>query len=99
MIMYFSVLRGAFNDILIVCIFSFSFAVAGGALWEIYEFSFDWVTQTGNMQRACVDGTEITRYHCAENNQRGVNDTMKDIIVETSSAFFVNILIYLYLAK
>ncbi len=97
-ITYISHLRGIQNDIVIICIFSFSVAVAGGALWEIYEFSYDYITQSGNMQRACVDGTEITRYHCAETNQRGVNDTMGDIIVETAAAFFVNLFIFFHLA-
>lgn len=98
LIMYISFLRGVKNDIVIICLFSFSIAVAGWAIWEIYEYSYDYLTQTGNMQRACVDGTEITRYSCAETNLRGVNDTMSDIIVETSAALFVNIFIFLYLA-
>lgn len=81
-IQYLSVRRGITNDILIVCLFSFCFAVAGGAIWEIYEFGYD-VLADGNMQRTDVGN--------------GVTDTMSDIILETSAALVVNVYIYLYL--
>lgn len=82
LIQYLSEQRGIRNDILIICLFSFCFSVAFGAMWEIYEFTFD-VLFDGNMQRT--------------DQGNGVNDTMHDIIVESSSALFVNIFIYLYL--
>lgn len=81
-IQYLSIKRGVKNDILIVCLFSFCFAVAGGALWEIYEFTYDQITG-GNMQRV--------------NFGTGVTDTMHDIIVETIAAAVVNLYIYAYL--
>lgn len=81
-IQYLSEARGITNDILIVCLFSFCFSVAFGALWEIYEYTYD-VLMQGNMQRT--------------DQGRGVDDTMHDIIIETSAAFVVNIFIYFYL--
>ncbi len=82
-IQYISIRRGTDNDPLIICLFSFCFSVAFGAIWEIYEFSYDNITG-GNMQR-----TEIGR---------GVNDTMNDIILESSAALVLNIFIYFYVA-
>lgn len=81
-IQYISTRRGIENDALIICLFSFCFSVTFGVIWEIYEFSYDTITD-GNMQ-----STEIGR---------GVNDTMHDLILESSSAFILNIFIYLYI--
>jgi hypothetical protein len=81
-IQYISALHGIRNDIMIVCLFSFCFAVTGGALWEIYEYGFDTFTG-GNMQRV--------------NFGTGVTDTMHDIILETTAAFVINLYIYAYL--
>lgn len=74
--------RGIQNDILIICLFSFCFAVAVGAIWEIYEYAFDSLTG-GNMQRT--------------DQGSGVTDTMNDIILESSTALIVNIYIYAYI--
>ncbi|MBK1830687.1 hypothetical protein JIN77_08115 [Verrucomicrobiaceae bacterium R5-34] len=81
-IQYLSYKRGVENDVLIICMFSFCFSVTFGAIWEIYEYSYDILTG-GNMQR-----TEVGR---------GVDDTMHDIILESSSALVLNIFIYIYL--
>lgn len=81
LINWLSNVRGIENDILIICLFSFCFAVAVGAIWEIYEFAFD-TFAGGNMQRT-DQGT-------------GVTDTMNDIILESSTALIVNIYIYAY---
>ncbi|MBK1833175.1 hypothetical protein [Roseibacillus ishigakijimensis] len=83
-IQYVSVKRGTDNDVFIVCLFSFCFSVTFGAMWEIYEFTYDSLTG-GNMQR-----TE---------HGRGVNDTMHDLILESASALILNIFIYLYIAS
>ena len=83
-IQYISTKRNIENDILIICLFSFCFSVAFGALWEIYEFAYDQFF-SGNMQRT-DQGT-------------GVTDTMNDIILESSSAFLVNVFIYFYIAS
>lgn len=69
------------NDILVICLFSFCFSVAFGAIWEIYEFMYDtWLG--GNMQRT--------------DQGSGVSDTMNDIILESFAALAVNIYIYIY---
>jgi len=81
-IQYLSFKRGIKNEVLIVCIFSFCFSVTFGAMWEIYEYSYDSLTG-GNMQR-----TEVGR---------GVDDTMHDIILESGSALVLNVFIYFYL--
>ena len=83
-IQFISIRRGIENDAFIICLFSFCFSVTFGVIWEIYEFSYDSFTG-GNMQR--------TEYG------RGVNDTMHDLILESSSAFVLNIFIYLYIAS
>ncbi|BDS05646.1 hypothetical protein NT6N_06860 [Oceaniferula spumae] len=81
-IQYLSYKRGIENEVLIVCLFSFCFSVTFGAMWEIYEFTYDQITG-GNMQRVEVG--------------RGVDDTMHDIILESGSALVLNIFIYIYL--
>lgn len=70
------------NQIFIICLFSFCFSVTGGVIWEIYEFSYD-ILFNGNMQRTHIG--------------RGVNDTMYDLIIESTSALVVNVFIYYYL--
>ena len=62
-------------------LFAFSFAVALGAIWEIFEYGMDVFFNT-QMQEAA---------------KTGVNDTMQDIIVETCTAFFATFLGYLYI--
>ena len=81
-IQFLSEKRGIANDVLIICLFSFCFAVAFGAIWEIYEYLFD-LFFDGNMQRT--------------DQGNGVTDTMNDIILESGAAFVVNVFIYFYL--
>ena len=58
-----------------VGVFAFSFALAVGALWEIYEYSFDCILGM-NMQRfLSLDGEVLS-------GQEALYDTMKDIIVD-----------------
>ena len=62
-----------------VSLFAFSFALAIGALWEIYEFSFD--TLFGlNMQKYRLESGEPLT------GQRALSDTMKDIIIDAIAA-------------
>ncbi len=81
-IQYLSIKKNIENEILLICLFSFCFSVAFGAIWEIYEFSIDSILWF-NMQR-----TNIWSW---------VTDTMHDIILETWAALFTNISIYSYL--
>lgn len=62
-----------------VGLFAFSFALAVGALWEIYEYSFDHILGM-NMQRfLSADGVVLS-------GQEALYDTMKDIIVDCIAA-------------
>ena len=50
LIQHISYKRGISNDILVICLFSLCFSIAFGALWEVYEFTYDTLFD-GNMQR------------------------------------------------
>ena len=67
-----------------IAMFSFAFALAIGALWEIFEFIIDQSFGT-NMQTKA--------------NGCGLVDTMKDLIVDSLGALFSAIMGYLYLKK
>lgn len=64
-----------------VALFAFVFAVAIGALWEIFEFFMDTTLGT-NMQKAMLD------------DPSGLTDTMWDLIVDTLGALVCAILGY-----
>lgn len=70
-----------------VAMFAFCFALAAGAVWEIYEFLADSLIGT-NMQKFIVaDGTVLSG-HAA------LRDTMSDLIVDAISSFAVTIIGY-----
>ncbi|MFA6974323.1 MAG: hypothetical protein WC238_06380 [Parcubacteria group bacterium] len=73
----------------LVAIFSFSFALAIGALWEIVEFTIDRTLGT-NMQSGSFFWTNLNG---------GLLDTMKDLIDDSIGALFSGIMGYLYLKK
>lgn len=73
-----------------VAIFSFCFAVTLGALWEIYEFSFDGLLGL-NMQKFALEN------HVALVGREALKDTMKDIIVDCLGAFTVSLIGYISL--
>ncbi len=64
-------------------LFAFVFAVALGALWEIFEFSMDYIFGM-NMQKPMF------------NDPSGLTDTMWDLIVDTVGAAIISILGYGY---
>lgn len=65
-----------------VSLFAFSFALAIGAAWEIYEFSFDSLLGL-NMQKAYLEnGTALV-------GGSALADTMKDLIIDALSALAV----------
>lgn len=75
----------------LIAIFSFCFALALGALWEIFEFGVD--TFFGaNMQKARGLGLES---NC--NTRLGVVDTMWDLILDAIGALIASITGYYYL--
>ena len=67
-----------------VALFAFCFAVTIGAVWEIYEFTFDGVLGL-NMQKFITAGGEVLSGHAA------LADTMKDIIVDCLGALAASV--------
>lgn len=68
----------------LVALFSFTFALACGVVWEVYEYVWD--TFAGfNMQKyALEDGTLLI-------GQAALSDTMNDLIVDAIGAFVVSV--------
>lgn len=77
---------------LFVCIFAFCFAVTVGALWEIYEFSFDGLLGLNMQKFKTVDGEEFV-------GRAALRDTMKDIITDSVGALIAVIIGYFGLKK
>lgn len=68
-----------------VGLFAFCFALTAGAVWEIYEFSFDGVLGL-NMQKFRLEGGADLIGRAA------LADTMKDIITDAIGALVVSVL-------
>lgn len=62
-----------------VALFAFLFAVAAGAIWEIFEFAMDQVFDT-NMQKPMLG------------DPSGLTDTMWDLVVDTLGAAAISLL-------
>ena len=73
-----------------IALFAFSFALAFGSLWEIYEFLMDSIFQTNMQKFMTYDGIVLM-------GSAALKDTMKDIIVDSISALFVSVFGYIYL--
>lgn len=69
-----------------VALFAFVFAVAVGALWEIFEFAMDQLIGT-NMQKPMFGDLS------------GLTDTMWDLIVDTLGALVISVLGWWYLRR
>lgn len=69
-----------------VAFFAFLFAVAFGALWEIFEFGMDRFAGT-TMQKPMLD------------DPSGLTDTMWDLIVDTVGAFAISAFGWLYMER
>ncbi len=70
-----------------IALFAFCFAVCCGAVWEIYEFTFDGLLGL-NMQKFITSEGEVLMGHSA------LKDTMKDIIVDTLAALMIAVMGY-----
>jgi hypothetical protein len=68
-----------------VSLFSFSFALASGAIWEIYEYVFDGLLSLNMQKFALEDGVLLI-------GREALSDTMQDIIVDALSALVVVIM-------
>ncbi len=69
-----------------VALFAFCFAVAVGAIWEIFEFAMDSLFGL-NMQKPMFD------------DPSGLTDTMWDLIVDTLGALAVSVVSYLCMKR
>lgn len=70
-----------------VALFAFCFALAAGAIWEIYEFTFDGLFSLNMQKFLLADGTQLI-------GREALTDTMKDIIVDAISALIISIFGY-----
>lgn len=70
---------------LFVGLFAFCFALSVGALWEIYEFSFDGLLGMNMQKFRLEDGTDLI-------GRAALSDTMKDIITDAIGALIVSVL-------
>ena len=73
-----------------VAFFAFCFAVTLGALWEIYEFTFDGILGLNMQKFALEDGTQLI-------GRLALTDTMKDLIVDCIGAFVMSLIGYISL--
>lgn len=77
---------------LFVAVFAFCFALAAGAVWEIYEFTGDSLLGL-NMQKCLTEHGEPLMGYAA------LRDTMKDIVVDAGAALLVSVLGYLSICR
>ena len=73
-----------------VALFAFCFAVTIGALWEIYEFSFDGFLGLNMQKFMTADGEMLA-------GRAALTDTMKDIIVDCLGALTASVAGYISL--
>lgn len=75
-----------------VSLFAFCFALSAGALWEIYEYTFDGLLSLNMQKFALEDGTLLI-------GREALADTMKDIIVDALSAFVISVIGFFTIKK
>lgn len=75
-----------------VAFFAFCFAVTMGVLWEIYEFTFDYLLSLNMQKFALADGTLLV-------GRAALHDTMMDLIVDTLSALVICAVGYFHIKK
>ncbi len=71
-----------------VAVFAFCFALAIGALWEVYEFTFDSILGLNMQKHTTETGVALV-------GTKALSDTMKDIIVDAVGALVVVIIGYI----
>lgn len=71
-----------------VSAFAFCFALAVGALWEIYEFSFDRLLGLNMQKHTTAEGVALT-------GTEALADTMKDLIIDALAALAVSVFAFL----
>lgn len=75
-----------------IALFAFSFALAAGAVWEIYEFLADGLMSLNMQKFALEDGTILI-------GRDAVSDTMKDLITDGVSALGMSIFGYFSISR
>jgi len=73
-----------------VTLFAFCFAVTLGAIWEIYEFTWDGILNLNMQKYALENGIQLV-------GRAALQDTMKDIIVDCIGAFIMSVIGYISL--
>ena len=81
-----------------IAAFAFFFALACGALWEIFEFSGDRLLSM-NMQKYLPPANQTALISDSWRYDAGLIDTMTDIILDAASAFIVSALGYVKLKR
>jgi len=79
-----------------VALFSFTFAVAIGGLWEIGEYMMDWIFKT-TMQ--CWNDDPSLYFTGNDYQGAAIIDSMEDMIVSTLGAIVVSVIGYFYLSR
>lgn len=77
---------------LFVSFFAFCFALASGAVWEIYEYTCDGLMKLNIQKYATEQGVELI-------GRSALRDTMKDIIFDALAALIVSVLGYLSISR
>lgn len=75
-----------------VALFAFCFALASGAVWEIYEFLADGLLGTNMQKFILVDGVVLI-------GREALVDTMTDLIVDALSSLVITIIGYYSIKK
>jgi hypothetical protein len=78
-----------------VALFSFTFAVAIGGLWEIGEYMMDWIFKT-TMQ--CWNDDPSLYFTGNDYQGAAIIDSMEDMIVSTLGAIVVSVIGFFYLS-
>ena len=68
------------------------FALAAGAIWEIYEYTLDGLMGLNMQHYHLVDGTPLM-------GRAALYDTMKDLIVDALGALVVSVIGYIALKR
>lgn len=75
-----------------VALFAFCFAMASGAVWEIYEYTLDSILGLNMQKYAAEDGTLFI-------GRAALVDTMTDIVVDACSALAITLIGYFSLKR
>ena len=73
-----------------VSLFAFCFALSCGAIWEIYEYTFDGLLGLNMQKFITADGTALIGHEA-------LRDTMKDIVVDALAAALISVMGYAHL--